>query len=455
MPEWSNGAVSKTVVPTNRDRGFESLSLRINKNNKIMSEIRPFRAYRPKKENVKQTASRPYDVLNTQEARIESKGNDMSFYHVIKPEMDFPDVHDHYAPEIYKSGKQAFDKLLAKGVVKRDDKPCMYLYKLVMDGHTQKGLVACCSIDDYFNNVIKKHELTRPDKEEDRKNHVRYSKINYEPVFFAYPHLQAVDHLVDYATSSIPEYDFTSDDGIQHTLWVIDDDAVITKLVHLFRKEVPAIYVADGHHRTAAGALVGKEMRDADLHPSGNKGYNYFMAVLFPDNQLQIIDYNRVVKDLNGLAFEEFIDRIKNDFEITPCNERYKPKTLHTIGMYLEEKWYELKAKAHTYDDNDPVKSLDVTVLSDFILSPLFDIKNLRTDNRIGFIGGIRGLGELERLVDKGEWKIAFSMYPVSMQQLMSIADNDMIMPPKTTWFEPKLRSGLFVYGMDDTHHEF
>lgn len=407
------------------------------------------------KDKVKQVASRPYDVLSAEEAREEASGNDLSFYHVIKPEMDFPHGHDHYAREVYESGKSAFDKLVEKGVMSRDAQPCMYLYRLVMNGHIQHGLVACCAIDDYFNDNIKKHELTRPDKEEDRKKHVRHSGLNYEPVFFAYPHLPSVDEIAAQVAAGDPQYDFTSEDGIQHTLWVIEDTPTIEQLVHLFRYEVPSIYVADGHHRTAAGALVGREMREADDSPSPQKGYNYFMAVLFPDNQLQIIDYNRVLKDLNGMTPGELIDKLHEHFEVEERARQYKPEALHHIGMYVQGQWYKLSARENICNDSHPVASLDVTLLSECVLKPLFGITDLRRDQRIGFIGGIRGLGELEKLVDSGEWQIAFAMYPVSMQQLMAVSDSGMIMPPKTTWFEPKLRSGLFVYGLDDTHHDF
>lgn len=412
-----------------------------------MSVLIPFKAYRPTKEKVTDIACRPYDVLNTEEAREACLNNPDSYYHVIKPEIDFADDFDHYAPEIYKKGKENFDKLVQKGLMIQDETENYYVYQIIMNGHKQTGLVGCCAIDDYFNNVIKKHELTRPDKEEDRKNHVRYSKLNYEPVFFAYPHVNTIDVLVADIQKGAPVYDITTNDGIQHTLWVVNDKSKIASIKDLFEKQVPSIYVADGHHRTAAGALVGKEFRDAaNGNPNDGKGYNYFMAVLFPDNQLKIIDYNRVAKDLNGLDETTFLAKLSNSFDIEEKSSLYKPEGLHNIGMYLNKKWYKLVAKKGTYNDNDPVGVLDVTILSKQVLEPLLNIVDLRTDKRIDFVGGIRGLGELEKRVDSGEMKVAFAMFPVSMQQLMNISDNDLIMPPKVTWFEPKLRSGMFVF---------
>ena len=412
-----------------------------------MSIFIPFKAFRPTQEKVIEIASRPYDVLDEKEAREACKNNPNSYYHVIKPEIDFADDFDHYAPEVYKKGKENFDKLVQKGLMVQDHTANYYVYQLIMNGHKQTGLVGCCAIDDYFNNVIKKHELTRPDKEEDRKNHVRYSKLNYEPVFFAYPHVTTIDELVAGIQKNTPVYDITTDDGIQHTLWVVNDAEKVAAIKKLFDQQVPSIYVADGHHRTAAGALVGKEFRDAaNGNPNDGKGYNYFMAVLFPDNQLKIIDYNRVVKDLNGLDEVTFLAKIAQNFDVEEKSNTYKPDTLHHIGMYLNKKWYKLVAKQGTYNDNDPVGVLDVTILSKQVLEPLLNIVDLRTDKRIDFVGGIRGLGELEKRVDSGEMKVAFAMNPVSMQQLMNISDNDLIMPPKVTWFEPKLRSGMFVY---------
>jgi uncharacterized protein (DUF1015 family) len=413
-----------------------------------MSVFVPFKAFRPTKDKIDEIVSRPYDVLNSEEAREACKHNPNSYYHVIKPEIDFPEDADHYAPPVYKKGKENFDKLVDSGYLVQDESENYYVYQIIMNGHKQTGLVGCCAIDDYFNNVIKKHELTRPDKEEDRKNHVRHSKLNYEPVFFAYPHVNSIDKLVaGIQKNNPPVYDLTTDDGIQHTLWVVENREAVTAVKSLFEEQVPSIYVADGHHRTAAGALVGEEFRKAS---NGNKEdggrYNYFMAVLFPDNQLKILDYNRVIKDLNGLDEATFLSKIAESFNISEKAALYKPDTLHHIGMYLNHKWYQLVAKKGMYNDNDPVGVLDVTILSKQVLEPLFDIVNLRTDKRIDFVGGIRGLEELEKRVDSGEMKVAFAMYPVSMKQLIDISDNDMIMPPKVTWFEPKLRSGMFVH---------
>ncbi len=416
-----------------------------------MSTFIPFKAIRPTQENVKEIASKPYDVLNEKEARIEAEGNPLSFYHVIKPEIDFPDDFDHYAPEVYQKGKENFDKLVQKGVMAQDSTPYFYIYQLIMDGHEQTGLVGCCAIDDYFNNVIKKHELTRPDKEEDRKNHVRASKLNYEPVFFSYPQVESIDEVVNNEKKKDPVYDFTTDDGIKHTIWVIDEGQKIDQITAMFETDVPSIYIADGHHRTAAGGLVGKELREARSGTSSDgRRDNYFMAVVFPDNQLKILDYNRVVKDLNGLTEEELLKQLATNFELEQKDSQYRPESLHTFGMYLNNKWYKLTAKTGTYDEHDPVGQLDVTILSNNVLEPLFGIVDLRKDKRIDFVGGMRGLGELERRVNNGEMKIAFSMFPVSMKQLISISDNDLIMPPKVTWFEPKLRSGLLVHNLDE-----
>lgn len=416
-----------------------------------MSEFVPFKAIRPTADKVKDIASRPYDVLNEKEAREECAGNPISFYHVIKPEIDFPDDFDHYAPEVYQKGADNFKALVDQGVMQQDDTENYYAYQIIMDGHKQTGLVGCCSIDDYFNNHIKKHELTRPDKEEDRKNHVRYSKLNYEPVFFSYPQVDEIDAAVEASKAKDPVYDITTDDGLQHTLWVIDDRDAVARIKELYASKVPSIYVADGHHRTAAGALVGRELREAaGGNGSDGKRYNYFMAVLFPDDQLKIIDYNRVVKDLNGASEEEFIAKLNDSFEVSEHDGQYRPEGLHHMGMYLNGQWYKLVAREGTYDDSDPVGVLDVTILSKRVLEPHLGIVDLRTDKRIEFVGGIRGLGELEKRVDSGEMKVAFAMHPVSMKQLIDISDNDMIMPPKVTWFEPKLRSGMFVHDLDE-----
>lgn len=413
-----------------------------------MAVLKPFKGIRPQKEKVKSIASKPYDVLDSEEARAEAKGNPNSFYHVIKPEIDFPSGFDHYAPEIYQKGKENMERMIRENIFFRDEKECLYIYQQTMDGRKQTGIVGSASVEDYFNDIIKKHELTRPDKEEDRKNHVRMSKMNYEPVFFAYPAKKEIDEIVNEIIKSKPEYDFTADDGIGHTFWVVKDDATIKKITELFSK-IPYTYVADGHHRTAAAALVGKEMREKNPNHTGKEEYNFFLAVHFPDNQLKIFDYNRVVKDLNGLSNEEFLKKIKENFMVDEKNSQYRPGKLHNFGMYLDGKWYSLSAKSGTYNDNDPIGVLDVTILSEKILEPILNIKDLRKDKRIDFIGGIRGLGELEKRVNSGEWKVAFALFPVSMKQLIDIADSGKIMPPKTTWFEPKLRSGMVVHGLE------
>ncbi len=414
-----------------------------------MAKIKAFKGFRPVQEKVHQVASRPYDVLNTEEARAEAEGNPYSFLHVVKPEIDFPSNQDPYAPEIYQKGRENFESLIDQGVFVQDDEECLYIYRLTMDGKSQAGIVAAAAVDDYFDEVIKKHELTRPDKEEDRKKHVRVSMMNAEPVFFAYPALESLDSIVDEIVESDPEYDFTADDGVRHELWIVKDEKV-NKIIAEFEK-LPATYVADGHHRTAAAALVGQDLRNENPNYSGNESFNYFLAVHFPDNQLNIIDYNRVVKDLNGLSREDFLQKLESGFEVELMGEgQYKPSRLHEFSMYLEGNWYKLTAKDGTYDDGDPIGVLDVTILSKQILEPILNIVNLRTDKRIDFVGGIRGLGELEKRVDSGEMKVAFALYPVSMQQLIDIADSGQIMPPKTTWFEPKLRSGLVVHSLKD-----
>lgn len=411
-----------------------------------MAILKPFRGLRPKKELVQLVASKPYDVLDEKEAKIEAGDNQLSFYHVIKPEIDLPVDLDHYSPLVYLKGKDNFDKMVADSVFFKDEKPCYYIYQQTMDGRKQNGIVGGASVEDYFNNVIKKHELTRPDKEEDRRNHVRISNLNYEPVFFAYKQHAGLDAIVNEIIKAKPEYDFIADDGIGHTFWVVNDDATIAAITKNFA-ELESTYVADGHHRTAAAAGVGKERREANPKHTGNEDYNFFLAVHFPDNQLAILDYNRVVKDLNGLSTNEFIARLNLSFDITEHGTGiYKPAKLHEFSMYLEGKWYILTAKKGTYNDNDPVEVLDVSILSKQVLEPILNIKDLRTDKRIEFVGGLRGLGELERRVNSGEMKVAFALYAVSMKQLIDIADSGNIMPPKVTWFEPKLRSGLVLH---------
>lgn len=415
-----------------------------------MAVLKAFKGLRPPANLAKEVASRPYDVLNSEEAREEAKGNEHSLLHIIKPEIDMdPDI-DVHAPEVYEKAKENFHMFQDKDWLVDDEEGYLYIYGQTMWGKTQYGLVGCAGVDDYLNNVIKKHELTRPDKEEDRMKHVRINNANVEPVFFSYPSHAELDGIVkDFVKNNVPEYDFVADDEIGHHFWVIKDKAVIAKIIELFGT-IPATYVADGHHRTAAAALVGKEKRDNNPNHTGNEEYNFFLAVHFPDDQLTIIDYNRVVKDLNGLSSEDFIEKLKTGFEVELKGEDiYKPDALHNFSMYLDGKWYSLTAKEGTYDDNDPIGVLDVTILSDQVLAPVLGIEDLRRSTRIDFVGGIRGLGELSRRVDNGEMKVAFALFPVSMKQLIDIADSGNIMPPKTTWFEPKLRSGLVIHKLD------
>lgn len=413
-----------------------------------MAILKAFKGLRPVKDKVKQIASRPYDVLNSEEAKKEAEGNPYSFLHIVKPEIDLPAEIDHYAPEVYEKGKENFAKMLKDGLFFKDDNNYLYIYAQTMNGKRQIGLVGCAGVEDYLNNVIKKHELTRADKEEDRKNHVRVSNMNAEPVFFAYPDVPEIDKIVNDVTKQDCEYDFTTDDGVSHAFWVIKDNDTIKKLSDLFAK-IPYTYVADGHHRTAAAALVGNEKKKQNPEHNGKEEYNFFLAVHFPASQLTIFDYNRVVKDLNGLSDDEFLKKLSANFTVEEKGDVvYKPGKLHNFGLYLNKKWYSLTAKEGTYNENDPIDILDVTILYKHILSPVLNIIDLRTDKRIDFVGGIRGLGELKKRVDSGEMKAAFALYPVSMKQLMDIADTGNIMPPKTTWFEPKLRSGLIVHSL-------
>jgi uncharacterized protein (DUF1015 family) len=415
-----------------------------------MAIIKAFRGYRPRKDIVKETASRPYDVLNSQEAREEVKGNPHSFLHVVKPEVDLPEDIDLHSSAVYQKGKENLDKLIREGVFQQDDKSSLYIYAQTMFGKTQYGIVACAAVEDYMNDVIKKHELTRPDKEEDRMNHIRVTNFNAEPVFFSYPDHQDLDAIVEKIVKEKPEYDFTTEDGVGHHFWVIDDVETVKTIEGIFESDIESTYVADGHHRTAAAALVGNERKNQNPGHTGDEEYNFFLAVHFPASQLTIIDYNRVVKDLNGLSSTDFLEKLKENFEIEEKGENvYKPCCIHNFSMYLEGKWYSLTAKEGTYDDDDPIRSLDVTVLSETILDPVLDIKDLRKSTRIDFVGGIRGLEELKKRVDSGEMKVAFALYPVSMKQLMDIADTGNIMPPKTTWFEPKLRSGLVIHSLE------
>jgi len=410
-------------------------------------KIKPFKGIRPPKDVVEQVQSRPYDVLNSEEARAEAQGNEKSLYHIIKPEIDFPVGTDEHDPKVYEKAAENFKTFQDKGWLVQDDKEQYYIYAQTMDGKTQYGLVVCAYVEDYMTGKIKKHELTRRDKEEDRMKHVRVNNANIEPVFFAYPENGEIDALVAQYTAGQPEYDFTAAlDGFRHTFWVINDEADIRRITELFAA-MPAMYIADGHHRSAAAALVGAEKAQQNPNHRGDEEYNYFMAVCFPANQLTIIDYNRVVKDLNGLSDEAFLDRLSKHFTVEKKGpEIFKPTRLHEFSLYLSENWYSLTAKPGTYDDNDPIGVLDVTISSNLILDEILGIKDLRSDKRIDFVGGIRGLGELKKRVDSGEMKVALALYPVSMKQLIDIADTGNIMPPKTTWFEPKLRSGLVIH---------
>ena len=412
-----------------------------------MAKIKPFKGIRPPKDLIKEVASRPYDVLNSEEAREEAKGNEKSLYHIIKPEIDFPVGTDEHDAAAYEKAAENFQMFQDKGWLVQDQKEQYYVYAQTMNGHAQYGLVVCAYVDDYLKGNIKKHELTRRDKEEDRMKHVRVNNANIEPVFFAYPDNPELDAIVKKYTANVPEYDFVAElDGFGHTFWIIDEEKDIARITELF-EAMPSLYIADGHHRSAAAALVGAEKAKQNPNHRGDEEYNFFMAVCFPANQLTIIDYNRVVKDLNGLTEEEFLSKVATNFTVEEKGtDIYKPAGLHNFSLYLGGKWYSLTAKPGTYNDNDPIGVLDVTISSNLILDEVLGIKDLRSDKRIDFVGGIRGLGELKRRVDSGEMKVALALYPVTMKQLMDIADTGNIMPPKTTWFEPKLRSGLVIH---------
>jgi uncharacterized protein (DUF1015 family) len=415
-----------------------------------MAIIKPFRGFRPKKGHVDQVASRPYDVLNSEEAREEVKGNPHSFLHVVKPEVDLPPDVDLHSDTVYNKAKENLQTLIVEGMFLQDREESLYIYAQTMWGKTQYGIVGCAAVEDYLNNIIKKHELTRPDKEEDRMNHIRISNFNAEPVFFAYPDHKELKAITSKIVSGKAEYDFKTQDGVGHQLWVISDKALIKRIVEIFRDDIPYTYVADGHHRTAAAALVGNERKKNNPAHTGKEEYNFFLAVHFPAGELTIIDYNRLVKDLNGLSAKEFIERLRKSFVIEEKGkEIFKPSKLHNFSMYINGIWYSLTAKSGTYNDNDPIGCLDVNVLSDTVFTPILNITDLRKSNRIDFVGGIRGLGELKKRVDTGEMVAAFALYPVSMKQLMDIADTNNIMPPKTTWFEPKLRSGLVIHDLE------
>ena len=409
-----------------------------------MVRIKPFKGIRPPKEYASEVASRPYDVLNSVEAKAEA--GEKSLLHIIKPEIDFDPIIDEHDEAVYAKAVENYKSWKEKGWLVKEEKECSYIYAQTMNGKRQYGLVACCHFEDYLEGRIKKHELTRADKEEDRMKHVRAQSANLEPVFFAYPEREDMNAIVNRIIADAPQYDFVSEDGVGHTLWLIDNDEDIKNITAIF-EQIPALYVADGHHRTAAAAGVGKERMNANPNHTGTEEYCYFLAVIFPDAQLNIIDYNRVVKDLNGLSKEEFLAAVEKDFVVEKKGaEIYKPNALHNFGLYLDGEWYSMTAKEGTYDDGDPIGVLDVTVLSNLVLDKVLGIKDLRRDKRIDFVGGIRGLGELQKRVDSGEMKVAFALYPVSMKQLIDIADSGNIMPPKTTWFEPKLRSGVVIH---------
>ncbi len=417
-----------------------------------MATIRPFKGIRPPKELVEKVESRPYDVLSSEEARAEAGDNEMSLYHIIKPEIDFSPDTSEYDPKVYEQAARNFKKFQDKGWLVQDEKPAYYIYAQTMNGKTQYGLVVGAFVEDYLNGTIKKHELTRKDKEEDRMKHVRVNDANIEPVFFAYPDNKVLDELINkYVKNNAPEYDFIAPiDGFGHQFWVISDANDIDIITKEFAK-MPALYIADGHHRSAAAALVGAEKAKNNPNHKGDEEYNYFMAVCFQASQLTILDYNRVVKDLNGLTSAQFLEKLEKNFDVQKMGkEIYHPTGLHNFSLYLDGEWYSVTAKKGTYNDADPIGVLDVDISSRLILDEILGIKDLRTDKRIDFVGGIRGLNELKERVDSGEMKMALALYPVSMQQIMDIADSGKIMPPKATWFEPKLRSGLVIHKLSD-----
>jgi uncharacterized protein (DUF1015 family) len=405
-----------------------------------MAVIKPFKALRPARELSAKVASRPYDVLNSEEARIEASGNAYSFLHITKSEIDLPENIDTHSQQVYDKANENLQSFQQKGILFSDEKPCYYIYQLIMNGKSQTGLVCASSLDDYDNGIIKKHELTRPDKELDRINHMKTIGAQTGNVFMAFRTNERLNKdIEDWKASHYPEYDFNADDNIKHIVWIINDDATIERITKNFAESIPATYIADGHHRAASAAKVRKQLNNPSEEAS------YFLTTLFPSNQLHILDYNRVVKDINGMSTEEFLDSLQKDFMIGKVDKAFAPKQLHEIGMYLDKNWYELIIKERTYSD-DPIGVLDVSILENNILNKLLDITDVRTDKRIDFVGGIRGLSELERRVDSGEMKVAFSLYPVSIQQLFDIADSGNIMPPKSTWFEPKLRDGLLTH---------
>jgi uncharacterized protein (DUF1015 family) len=414
-----------------------------------MAKVKPFRGLRPPKQFVEQVASKPYDVLSSEEARAEAEGNEKSLYHIIKPEIDFEPGTGEHEQKVYDKAVENFQKFQREGWLVQDEKEQYYLYAQTMDGRAQYGLVVGASVDDYLTGKIKKHELTRKEKEVDRMHHIEINNANIEPVFLSFPTNEVLERVIAQTAKTQPEYDFVSEDGIGHTLWCISDDAVINEITEAFAK-IPYLYIADGHHRTAAAAHVGEEKAKADPNHTGKEEYNYLLAVCFPESHLKVMDYNRVVKDLNGLTDEEFLQKVGEKFVVEDKGtEIYRPAALHNFSLYLGGKWYSLTAKEGTYDDNDPIGVLDVKISSDYILRDILNIVDLRTDKRIDFVGGIRGLGELKDRVDSGEMKMALALYPVTMRQIIDIADSGNIMPPKATWFEPKLRSGLIIHKLD------
>lgn len=415
-----------------------------------MAVIKPFKGIRPPKNLVEKVSSRPYDVLNTEEAREESQGNEMSLYRIIRPEIDFPVGTDEHDPKVYDKAAENFALFRKNGWLVQDEQENYYVYAQTRNGKTQYGLVVGAYVEDYLNGVIKKHELTRRDKEEDRMKHVRVNNANIEPVFFAYPDQAEIDAIVAKYTQKEPEYNFIAPpEHFGHTFWVIDNREDIDRLTELFA-QIPYLYIADGHHRSAAAALVGAEKAKNNPNHKGDEEYNYFMAVCFPASQLTVLDYNRVVKDLNGLTDQEFLDKLSTHFTVEEQgSEIYKPAKLHNFSLYLSGKWYSLTAKEGTYDDNDPIGVLDVSISSKHILDEILGITDLRSDKRIDFVGGIRGLEELKKRVDSGEMRVALALYPVTMKQIIDIADSGNIMPPKATWFEPKLRSGLVIHELE------
>ncbi|MFN8296001.1 MAG: DUF1015 family protein [Chitinophagales bacterium] len=412
-----------------------------------MITIRPFKGLRPRKDIVDKVASKPYDVLNSAEAKEEAKDNPYSFLRISKPEIGFDSPIDQYADAVYTKGKEIFDGFIKDGILIQDATPCLYIYAQTMDGRTQTGLVAGSSIDDYFNDRIKKHELTLVAKENDRIKHMKTKMAQPGMVFLTYKAVEEIDVIIQhYCVHHEAENDFTDSQNVRHQLWKIDNENIINKLTELFKEKVAASYIADGHHRSAASAKVGKQLREENPNYTGDEPFNYFLSCLFPSNQLQIQDYNRLVKDTNGLNEEELLNKISQHFSIEKIGDKiYKPTQLHEFSMYVNGNWYKLTANKNTYDENDPIAVLDVTILSKYILDDILGIKDQRTDKRIDFVGGIRGLGELQKRVDSGEMKIAFAFYPVSLDQLIAIADTGNIMPPKSTWFEPKLKSGLVI----------